>query len=311
MTNAQTLLFMDWNSGTAAQATIGPNATSTSGSAISDAGGTGGTNGLNPGLPKADLDLVFTGSPIFDVAGIDIQFDFQRDESVGDFVTRNGFALSMNGGNLRVSFRVDNGSGGYNTVSSGNVYSIPNDNTFRTYRFFYLPDMGTAELQVNGAVVWSYTGTPGRDMVWSGGDLMIGNSMDGSGSNRTIFDNFVIGSVSSSPLPVELTRFEGQQQANQIVLNWTTASETNNHYFTIERSIDGIHFDEKIAFVEGMGNSSNTVEYSCVDENPVPGHAYYRISQTDFDGVTEQFDPIVVHYGNVDQLVQHTPRAQT
>src|SRR5690606_37558977 len=206
--NAQVILFMNWDSNPVSTSSIGPNPISISGSATSSANGTGGTNGLNPGSPKADINMVFTGSPTFDVNGMDIQIDFQRDESVGDFVSRTGFNWGMNGGNLSVSFRVDNGAGGYTNVNSGNVYSIPNDNVFRTYRFFYLPDLGTAELQVNGATVWSYAGTADRNMYWSGGNLTIGNAMDGSGSNQTVMDNLVIANVTASPLPVELLSFD-------------------------------------------------------------------------------------------------------
>jgi hypothetical protein len=66
-------------------------------------------------------------------------------------------------------------------------------------------------------------------------------------------------------------------------LSWTTASESNNNYFGIERSLDGIHFEE-IAQRAGAGNSLVTINYSYIDQNPYKGISYYRLRQVDFNG---------------------------
>lgn len=84
-------------------------------------------------------------------------------------------------------------------------------------------------------------------------------------------------------LPVGLLEFETQCNNGKIDLSWKTASESNNDYFTIERSLDGINFDE-IATINGIGNSSQISNYRWVDEKPLTGITYYRLSQTDFDG---------------------------
>jgi len=63
-------------------------------------------------------------------------------------------------------------------------------------------------------------------------------------------------------------------------------SETNNSFFTIDRSTDGIYFTT-IATAVGHGTTSQANIYSIIDENPFSGTVYYRLSQTDYNGVTE------------------------
>ena len=71
-----------------------------------------------------------------------------------------------------------------------------------------------------------------------------------------------------------------------------TASETNNNYFTIERSADGMNF-EKIGIVRGAGNSSEMIDYSYSDYAPLTGMSFYRLKQTDFDG-KESYSSVIV-----------------
>ncbi len=84
-------------------------------------------------------------------------------------------------------------------------------------------------------------------------------------------------------LGIELSEFKATIEGNKVALTWATASETNNDYFTIERSIDGIKWDE-LAKIDGAGNSITTLHYSNIDRNPYEGISYYRLKQTDFDG---------------------------
>ena len=102
---------------------------------------------------------------------------------------------------------------------------------FRTYRFYYLPSTGVAEVLVNGASVWSYTGTPGLNMYWAGaGNLRVGNAMDASGSNETVFDNLIIASVTGSALPVSLLDFNVTPIDNaKVNVAWSTSTEQNNY----------------------------------------------------------------------------------
>lgn len=287
VSQAQIISQFTWDTNPVSNSIIGPNASSISSSATSSPNGVGGTNGLNAGLPKKDINMIIpnTGG-IFDVDGIHVEFDFQRDESSGTFVKR-GSSFSINGtANLSVSYRVQNG-GSFTTVSSGNVYAIPNDNTFRNYIFYYSPVFGYGALLVNDVEVWNNDGPDNTPMYWTASDnVTLGAGCDGSGSNRAFFDNLIIAEITMGPLPVELLNFRANDTREGVSLTWSTASETNNNYFTIERSENGKNW-ESIFSIEGAGNSSQTLNYSHLDKLPLEGVSYYRIKQTDFDGTSD------------------------
>lgn len=89
-----------------------------------------------------------------------------------------------------------------------------------------------------------------------------------------------------SPLPITLINFVAYEKGNTAQLEWATASEQNNKGFEIERSQDGIDWDN-IGFVKSLadnGNSNLKLEYSFVDNKPAVGQNYYRLKQLDFDG---------------------------
>ena len=89
--------------------------------------------------------------------------------------------------------------------------------------------------------------------------------------------------ASSSPLPIELISFDARLNQNrQVDVTWTTATEINNDYFTVERSRDGNHF-ESIGTVDGAGNSTGVLTYLFTDPDPYTGVSYYRLKQTDFN----------------------------
>jgi len=109
---------------------------------------------------------------------------------------------------------------------------------------------------------------------------------------------FALGSSDKEmlPLPIELISFTGKPEDNAVLLQWITASEINNNYFTLERSVDGVIF-ETIAIIASkaeFGNSSSLLQYSFPDMNPVNGLAYYRLKQTDFDGTSTHSDLIAI-----------------
>ena len=105
------------------------------------------------------------------------------------------------------------------------------------------------------------------------------------------FTPMVLSSL-SAPLPVELVSFTSQCNESNVSLAWSTATETNNNYFTIERSDDGVAF-RAIGTVQGGGNSSQMLSYSFVDNEPTAGTTYYRLKQTDYNGQSTTTSPIV------------------
>jgi hypothetical protein len=84
-----------------------------------------------------------------------------------------------------------------------------------------------------------------------------------------------------SILPIELVSFKADKDGEQNALEWATASEKNNDYFTIEKSKDAISF-EQLAVVDGAGNSTGNLSYSVYDNAPY-AITYYRLKQTDYD----------------------------
>lgn len=88
-----------------------------------------------------------------------------------------------------------------------------------------------------------------------------------------------------TPLPIELVTFDAKRgEYNRTVdVEWTTASEINNDYFIIEKRTDSEDW-AVIGNVDGAGNSTSTLNYQLVDQNPVLGNNYYRLKQVDFDG---------------------------
>lgn len=86
-----------------------------------------------------------------------------------------------------------------------------------------------------------------------------------------------------SALPIELLNFTAKLQNKKTHLKWSTASEINNDFFTVERSLDGLNF-EYVTTEDGAGNSTMLRNYSAFDHTPYSGVSYYRLKQTDFDG---------------------------
>ncbi len=92
---------------------------------------------------------------------------------------------------------------------------------------------------------------------------------------------------------VELIRFEGEVQEAGNYIHWITATETDNDYFTLERSLDGVHF-EAIAYVNGAGTSVTPNAYSFMDNEVSTGDHFYRLKDTDFNGNTEIVSDVIV-----------------
>jgi hypothetical protein len=121
-------------------------------------------------------------------------------------------------------------------------------------------------------------------------DAITGNGANTNGSiktktaiNITSFSPFTI--FATPPLPVSLTEFKAKVVGNRAILTWSTASESNNQGFEVERSLDGNQFS-KIGFVRGNGNSNILLSYIFPDDN-FTQTAFYRLKQVDFDGKHE------------------------
>lgn len=93
-------------------------------------------------------------------------------------------------------------------------------------------------------------------------------------------------------MPVELSAFSGQVREQQVILNWTTASEKNNAYFEVLKSDDGKNF-YAIGQVSGSGTTQQVSHYQYNDAD-FGGQAYFRLKQVDYDGSTDYSHTVFV-----------------
>lgn len=109
-------------------------------------------------------------------------------------------------------------------------------------------------------------------------------------------------SLSTSSLPVELISFGAFPSNNNVNVTWNTASEKNSRSFTIEKSHDGITYEEA-GMVDAAGDSYQLINYNFTDKNPYKGITYYRLKQTDKDNSFRYFNPVSVDLSNDDLSV--------
>ncbi|OWY21021.1 T9SS C-terminal target domain-containing protein [Sphingobacteriales bacterium UPWRP_1] len=145
-----------------------------------------------------------------------------------------------------------------------------------------------------GAVLFSINDIPSGVIyelgpISTGGDDTLDITItDGLGCSK----DFVV-AVLSGGLDVQLINFTGTVQARGNLLNWATASEVNNDFYTLYRSADGVSY-QKIAQVDGKGTTSLANSYQFLDENAPNGTAYYQLAQTDFDGTSITLGTVVL-----------------
>jgi hypothetical protein len=137
------------------------------------------------------------------------------------------------------------------------------------------------------------------------GAVINGSRVEFSGvtiSSATPF--FTLASITPlTPLPVELIDFEATLTNNRSVdLNWTTETEQNCAYFTMDRSTNGTDW-EQLFTKQGHGTSVVTNTYHGIDETPTIGVNYYRLSETDFDGVTTEVGIRAVALGQEEEIM--------
>jgi Secretion system C-terminal sorting domain len=138
-----------------------------------------------------------------------------------------------------------------NSVTAGNCYY------YRVYAFRYVAD------QLTGT---AFSASTSRGRAYNQ-------------TNFVFVDCLVV-------LPIELLSFTAvYDNYSSVNIEWQTASETNNDFFTIERSADAIYF-EVVEKMIGAGNSTQLLTYKTIDASPLQGTSYYRLKQTDFNGAS-------------------------
>jgi len=129
--------------------------------------------------------------------------------------------------------------------------------------------------------VYTYIRDNNADLIWTDPSPTLNittKTLDMPAMNT----EFILGNT-VSPLPIDLIHFEANANTDKVDLQWITASEINNDYFTVERSNDAVTWED-VLLINGAGNSNTTIAYYETDYEPLQGISYYRLKQTDFDG---------------------------
>ena len=143
---------------------------------------------------------------------------------------------------------------------------------------------GSSWRSKNGGQTWTQISISSSNYQYSIADSMTQFAAQGNGFYKLESDFFV---------PVELASFSAQLADNDVILNWTTASELNNQGFEIEHSLDNENFS-KIGFVPGFGTTSEMKTYSFRISDVASGVQYFRLRQFDFDGTSTIYNSVEV-----------------
>jgi hypothetical protein len=167
---------------------------------------------------------------------------------------------------------------------------------------------GTNDFVYQGANLTIVKNTSATPATWIdiGGSCALGNfstpqagsiTSTSSPSAFSSFSSFALGSLKTgwNSLPIELLSFTAVPNNERVDIKWSTSTETNNDYFTIEKSKDGRNFT-KLIDVKGAGNSTSLKEYFDIDPEPYVGTSYYRLKQTDKNGAYKYFYMIPVTF---------------
>ncbi len=142
-----------------------------------------------------------------------------------------------------------------------------------------------------------------------GGSIYQFANVPGGASGISDNRRFTLGTtdLSGTPLPIQLANFDAYPLNQSVAIQWATLTETNNSFFSIERSTNG-EIWELVTKIVGAVNSNQLINYTFTDETPHPGISYYRLKQTDFDG---QFTFSPIRSVNVDKFtnpnIRHYP----
>jgi hypothetical protein len=111
------------------------------------------------------------------------------------------------------------------------------------------------------------------------------------------FGKFTLANITggTNPLPVEIIDFKASKNEGNVLIEWTSVSEKNNKFFTVEKSTDGTNY-ETIATVKGAGNSYSAINYKVTDNHITVGLSYYRLKQTDTDDKSTYTASVCLNY---------------
>ena len=152
--------------------------------------------------------------------------------------------------------------------------------------------LASAVLFVNGAFAQTASNDNTIALVESGDDISFSSTV--LNGDEPAAGTFMV---------IELLSLTASEREDFNLIDWTTLSEKNNDYFTLERSSNGVDF-RPITAMKGSGNSNIQRTYMYKDMNPMRGVSYYRLTRTDFDGTFKRSKVIAVrrHFSSYFQI---------
>lgn len=254
-----------------------------------------------------DEDDVGSGDFDFEVAGIGRESSTAfNDDAKGSSILRINMPSDLNNNEYMIW--------GHNNLESraSNTIDVPGTVEARYARVWRVSEVNTSGTAVDVGSVnvvwdlstsWPVLASDLRLLVDTDNDGMFSDEVPISGATDIGGDAYQFTAVtalannlrftlatinsSSTTLPIELIDFNVREIDGTIVLDWETATETNNDFFTIEKSNNGTDWNF-FSQTKGTGNTNHHVNYEIFDKNPFLGENYYRLTQTDFDGTVSK-----------------------
>lgn len=199
-------------------------------------------------------------------------------------------------GSVVVSLSVDGGS----TYATA-LTVTGNNNTGRLYPYAATSGTNTAVstifpgtpsvFQANGTLTPSFIAINLMNTVRQ---VKIRITLNANAKTSLLIDDVTLSSA--GPLPVTLTSFAASRQSQNVFVKWNTASEINNAYFEVQRSVDSKNFTA-VGKVTGNGTTATGASYSFTDHHPLAAISYYRLRQVDNDA-TDSYSSVVAVSGS-------------
>lgn len=227
----------------------------------------------SPVLVSGHMQLSFwhryITEPYRDGGVVELSLDGTNWFDAGPYMVENGYNAVINTASSL------NGKEAFSGSISNFIQTVINLSAFQNqhvyYRFRLVTDAQT------GSLGWYVDDIMIKKMA---AVYNIARVLDNSNNVISLSDTIT---AITSALPVNWTSFTAQKDGNQALLKWVTAQEMNSDNYSVERSIDGVHF-VTIGSVKAGGDVSVTSHYEFHDQSPIAGINFYRIRLNDKDG---------------------------
>ncbi|MCW8803114.1 MAG: YCF48-related protein, partial [Ignavibacteriaceae bacterium] len=198
----------------------------------------------------------------------------------------SGFALAQGG----IILKTDNGGSTWNTIYDDPYYELYNLSFFNSSRGWSCGQYGYIYRTTNGGYSWQpQFNSPYINL--RSVSIIDSNIVFSVGDDGVIL--LTTNGGQGPPVPVELISFTAFSNGDEVVLNWSTSTELNNHIFEIQRRLEDQEF-YTIGHVEGYGTTTEHHDYLYIDKNVEKGIYCYRLKQLDYIGSIKYSNEIEV-----------------